>query len=90
MIPTMAETLAFLSLRKRSYQSIFGEAGPAGSEAMKDLAKFCYGFKSTAVPNRDLSLVLQGRREAWLRICEHLHISEEELTRLYQAVVQGE
>lgn len=90
MIPTMRDTLAFLSLRKRSYQSIFGKTGPAGSEAMKDLARFCHAYKSTAVPNRDLSMVLQGRREVWLRICEHLHVSEEELTRLYQAVVQGE
>jgi hypothetical protein len=83
----MRDTLAFLGLRKKSYQSIFGEAG---SEAMKDLAKFCYAFKSTAVPDADLSRVLAGRREVWLRICEHLHISEEELTALYKAVVQGE
>lgn len=90
MIPTMRNTLAFLGLRKKSYQSIFGESGAASSEAMKDFARFCYAFKSTAGPDPYLTATLNGRREAWLRICEHLHISEEELTRLYQAVVQGE
>lgn len=90
MIPTMSETLTFLGLRKKSYQSIFGPAGAAGSDAMKDLAKFCYAAKSTAVPNRDLSMVLQGRREVWLRICEHLHLEPEELAVLYGAVTAGE
>ena len=90
MIPTMRDTLAFLSLRKRSYQSIFGETGAAGSEAMKDLVKFCYANKSTAGPDPYLTATLNGRREVWLRICEHLHISEEELTVLYKAVTQGE
>lgn len=86
----MRDTLAFLGLRKKSYQSIFGAAGAAGSEAMKDLAKFCYANNSTAMPDQYLTATLNGRREVWLRICQHLHISEEELTRLYQAVVQGE
>lgn len=86
MIPTMRETLTFLGLRKKSYQSIFGPAGAAGSAAMKDLARFCYATKSCAVPNRDLTLVLSGRREAWLRICEHLNLQPEELAVLYGAV----
>lgn len=90
MIPTMAETLTFLGLRKKSYQSIFGPSGAIGSDAMKDLAKFCYAAKSTAVPNRDLSMVLQGRREVWLRISEHLHLEPEELSTLYGAVTAGE
>lgn len=90
MIPTMRETLAFLGLRKKSYQSIFGTAGAAGSDAMKDLAKFCFAAKTTADPNRDLSLIKQGRREVWLRICEHLNLQPEELATLYGAVTAGE
>lgn len=90
MIPTMAETLTFLGLRKKSYQSIFGPVGAIGSDAMKDLAKFCYAAKSTAVPNHDLSMVLQGRREVWLRISEHLNLQPEELATLYGAVTVGE
>jgi hypothetical protein len=90
MIPTMSQTLVFLGLRKKSYQSVFGPAGAAGSEAMKDLASFCFAAKTTADPNRDLSLIKQGRREVWLRICEHLHLQPEELAVLYGAVTAGE
>ncbi len=81
-----ADTLTFIGLRKKSYQSIFGKSGAAGSEAMRDLAKFCYAAKSCAVPNHDLTLVLSGRREVWLRICEHLNLQPEELAALYGAV----
>lgn len=81
-----SDTLSFLSRRKQSYQSLFGSAGIVSSEGMKDLARFCHAFKTTAVPNRDLSLVLQGRREVWLRISEHLQLQPEELAALYGAV----
>lgn len=86
MIPTMAKTLTFLGLRKKSYQSIFGSSGMMGADAMKDLARFCYAAKSCAVPNRDLTLVLSGRREVWLRIQQHLHLEPEELASILGAV----
>lgn len=92
MVPTWRNTLAYLGLRKKSYQSIFGTSGIIGSDALKDLARFCYATKSCAVPNRDLTLVLSGRREVWLRICEHLNLQPDELATLYGAVAadQGE
>lgn len=90
MIPTMADTLQFLGLRKKSYQSMFGKKGMMGEPAMKDLANFCHAFKTTAVPNHDLSMVLQGRREVWLHICEYLELEPEELAVLRGAVAAGE
>lgn len=90
MIPTMSQTLDFLGLRKKSHQSLFGPMGIVGSEGMKDLSKFCFAFETTADPNRDLSLIKQGRREVWLRIQQNLHLSPEELAALYKAVAAGE
>lgn len=90
MIPTMADTLTFLGLRKRSYQSIFGPAGAAGSEAMVDLAKFCFAFDSCTEPDANLTLVKSARRDVWLRIQQHLHLQPEELAVLYRAVTAGE
>lgn len=90
MIPTMQQTLVFLGLRQKSYQSIFGDAGAAGSDAMKDLAKFCYANESCAGPDEKLTMLLSGRREVWLRIQQHLHLQPEELAALYKAVTQGE
>jgi hypothetical protein len=90
MIPTMADTLVYLGLRKKSYQSIFGPAGAAGSDVMKDLAKFCRANETCAQPDRDLTMLLCGRREVWLRIQQHLHLQPEELAALYKAVAAGE
>lgn len=90
MIPTMRDTLNFLGLRKKSYQSIFGDAGAASSEAMKDLAKFCFAEKSCAVPDPYQTMLQSGRREVWLRIQQHLHLQPEELAALYKAVTAGE
>jgi hypothetical protein len=86
----MGETLQYLGLRKKSYQSIFGTAGAAGSEAMKDLAKFCRAFETCAAPDEKLTMLLCGRREVWLRIIQHLHLQPEELAALYKAVSAGE
>ena len=72
-MPTMSQTLNFLGLRKKSYQSIFGEAGAAGSEAMRDLAKFCRAHETCANPDPYLTALLSGRREVWLRIQQHLN-----------------
>lgn len=91
MIPTMAETLQFLGLRKKSYQSLFGPSGIVGSEGLKDLAKFCRAFDTCIVRgDRDQTHVLEGRREVWLHIQQYLHLSEEELVALYKAVIAGE
>lgn len=86
MIPTWSQTMEYMGLRKKSYQVLFGKSGVMGEEAMKDLARFCYAAKSTSVPNGELSRSLQGRREVWLRICEHLNLEPEELAAIYGAV----
>lgn len=87
----MRQTLEYLGLRKQSYQSIFGPTGPAGSDAMKDLAKFCRAFDNAAVPgDHDMTWAFIGRREVWLRIQQHLHLQPEELAALYKAVSAGE
>jgi len=90
MIPTMRDTLSYLGLRQKSYQSIFGPAGAAGSEAMKDLARFCFAFETCAGPDDKLTMLKSGRREVWLRIQQHLHLQPEELAALYRAVAAGE
>lgn len=90
MIPTMSDTLIFLGLRKRSYESVFGEAGAAGSEAMKDLARFCFAFETCSSPDLNLTLLKSARRDVWLRIQQHLHLQPEELAALYKAVSAGE
>jgi hypothetical protein len=74
------KTYEFLRLRKGAYQGL-------GQEARKDLARFCRADQSCAVPgNHDLTMMLLGRQEVWLRMREHWEKSPEELAVLYDAV----
>lgn len=80
----MNENEAFLLQRKRAYALAFGS--PAGQEALKDLEKFCRAKQTCFDPDPRIHAVLEGRREVYLRIQEHLERTVEELAVLYGAV----
>lgn len=74
----------FLGVRRRAYQLVFGREQPAVIAVLEDLARFCRANESCAVPgNHDKSLLLEGRREVWLRIQQHLGLSDHQLFALY-------
>lgn len=53
-------------------------------EALADLAVFCHAFKTCEVTgDRDHTLVLEGRRQVFLYLTNHLNLSVEELFALY-------
>lgn len=87
MRESFTQALAFLRLRSRAYRLTFGQ--PAGQEVLIDLANFCRAAETCVVAprgqplDRDRSLVLEGRREVWLRITEHLRLNQEQLFALY-------
>lgn len=77
-------TLRFLRDRKKAYQLTFQLNQPSNVIVMEDLAKFCRAAETCVVPgDRDKSLVLEGRREVWLRIQQHLQLQPEVLFALY-------
>ncbi len=94
-----ARAINFLHQRKRAYQLAFGLrmvawsrrtayrlvfGSPAGQEVMHDLSIFCRANETCVIPgDRDKSLVLEGRREVFLRIVQHLNLSHEQLYALY-------
>lgn len=83
----------FLRLRKRAYREIFlGPPGTASHALLTDLADFCRAFESTWDEDARHHARLEGRREVWLRIQQHIHLEPDDLARLYTAVVakQGE
>jgi hypothetical protein len=55
---------------------------------LADLAKFCRANESTFHTDHAVSDRLDGRREVWLRISQHLHLSTDDLMRLYGATTQ--
>jgi len=45
---------------------------------LKDLAKFCRANKTCFNPDPRVHANLEGRREVWLRILEHLNLTPDE------------
>ena len=76
-----AELKDGLSQRQQAYRAVF--EGPHGDMVKRDLARYCRAFKSTFNPNPHIASKLDGRREVYLRILEHLELSDEELWALY-------
>lgn len=81
MTPELKQRLQDLLLsRAQKYRRVFG--GPYGESVLRDLAKFCRAHESTVQENSHLSAVAEGRREVWLRIQQHMNMTQEELWRL--------
>lgn len=67
--------------RQRTYQTVFNT--PEGRAVLEDLASFCRADESTFHPDARIAANLDGRREVWLRIQQHLHLDSEDLWKLY-------
>jgi len=78
------ETLDYLRERKAAYQLTF--AGAHSERVMTDLRKFCRAEATCFHADPRVHAVLEGRREVFLRIQEHLSLGLEDLAALYGAV----
>ena len=72
---------AFLFGRKRPYQTTF--LNVTGEQVLADLAKFCRAHDTTFHPDANVAHRLDGRREVWLRIQQHLNLTDEQIWQLY-------
>lgn len=72
----------FLLTRKQAYVHTF--EGEHGEKVLKDLAKFCRASETTHNTDPRLTDILNGRREVFLRISEHLNLTEEDLYQKYR------
>ena len=71
-------TRSELEQTKRDFQVVFQT--PAGERVLEDLGYFCRANESCVVPgDRDKTFVLEGRREAYLRIMQYLERTVDEL-----------
>ena len=74
----------YIRNRATAYKLTFQPMQPANVIVMEDLAKFCRAFESCVIPgDHDRTLLLEGRREVWLRIAQHLNLSDDTLYALY-------
>jgi len=70
----------FLFSRQQAYRSVFD--GPKGDIVTADLARFCRAVESTGHPDPHMAARLDGRREVFLRIQQHLQLSQDDLWKL--------
>lgn len=75
--------LNFLRRRQTAYRRVFDRENVYTNEVLRDLAKFCRAHDSTFHADHAMSDRLDGRREVWLRIQQHLNLTDEELWKLY-------
>ena len=71
----------FLFRRQAAYRRTF--QGPLADVVLRDLAKFCRANESTASADPYVASRLDGRRECWLRIQNHLNLTQERLWDLH-------
>ena len=73
----------FLFSRQTAYRAVF--QGPMSDVVLADLAKFCRASESTYHPDPRVAAQLDGRREVFLRIFQHLKLNSDDLWKLYQS-----
>ena len=80
--------LEFLRHRRGAYVS--GFTAPGCDILLEDLAKFCRANQSCFDPDPRIHAALEGRREVWLRIQQHLNLKPSELLALYNPEGQSQ
>jgi hypothetical protein len=79
--------------RRHAYRQVFlagGQLGTAAAIVLADLRRFCRATTSTTVVSAAGSVdpiataLAEGRREVFLRICQHLHVSDADLYALVE------
>jgi hypothetical protein len=70
--------------RKRAYQLTFGS--PAGKAVLDDLAPFCRADRGCFDEDPRIEAAWLGRQEVWWHIMRQLHMTSEEIFKLYHQV----
>lgn len=84
LLSAVESAKAFLTNRKMAYHQVFNKENQFTKVVLNDLAKFCRANKSTFHTDDRMHAVLEGRREVFLRIQQHLNLSEDELWQIYE------
>lgn len=81
---TVAAVRHLFASRRHAYARTFNMDNVDVKIVLKDLAKFCRAHESTYHKDPRIHAMLEGRKEVWLRIQEHLNLSVEELMELHK------
>jgi hypothetical protein len=88
MLRATAERLKlFFKKRKIAYTRVFDAQSPFTRVVLSDLEKYCCAYQSTFHKDERVCLILQGRRDVFLRIAENLNLDLEDIYNLH--VIKG-
>lgn len=76
-----------LSYRQASYANTFDRADRWNMQVMEDLALFCRAHESTFHTDPRMHAVLEGRREVFLRIMDHIGLTPNEFFAKYTSPI---
>jgi hypothetical protein len=74
----------FVFGRQASYQRTFAPENQDALAVLADLAKFCRAYDTTFHPDARTHALIEGRREVWIRIQNHLKLDPETLWKLIE------
>lgn len=84
--PNEQAALDLIRQRKQGYSHTFKDDDRFARIVLADLARFCRANETTFNADPRVDALLQGRREVFLRIAQHLDMTESEL---YDRFVKG-
>lgn len=89
MLNALHHQITRILKRRSHYRATFASA--SGQEVLADLKRFCRANASSVIVSPQSGLidthamaVNEGRREVFLRIASHLHLSDADLMRLQE------
>jgi len=77
-----------LAQRQMAYKCVFEAKNQFAQTVMDDLIRFCRAKESTYSPDARTHALLEGRREVYLRILEHVDLGFDQLYAKYRATHQ--
>ena len=77
------KAMNFLRNRVRDYAQTFGESNEHAQDVLRDLEKFCRANDTTFHLDPRKHALLEGRREVYLRIRDHLDLPIDKLFKKY-------
>ncbi len=72
------------SSRSFAYRQVFKKEDRWSTIVLVDLAKFCRAHEPTFNKDPRIHALLEGRRDVWLRIQEHLQLDDEQIFNLHK------
>jgi hypothetical protein len=82
-----SEALQEYADRKRAFNSAFA-MGPHGPRVMELMGVFCRARDTTVIGDREMTYLMEGRRQVFLLIQDYLELTPEQLIRKYTAPIE--